>query len=439
MRPAPLALLAWILSIGVAMAQPGGRPGSQAGVGAQQPLPIFGMQGGRPTLTLGDGSLTIQPVLRLDADFGGFFDQPRYFSDQPPRFLDSNRRGVPEHGMAMRRARVGLQGTFLTDFSYNFTWEFGQAPGSQFDPVEFSRLYQLQAAYTGWRWITPRIGAYTLSHTIEFSMSSFELPLMERPSILIVAASLASGTSRLAIGGEARGERWFAAAYVSDGTTTTLNDGRQRGLVGRTNVMAVDSGWAKLVLGMNGALQLEPGTRGAADTIRLRDYPELRLDPTRLLDTRAIAAGSGYAVGPELSALLGPLYLQAEYQRVRLDGTRGTPDKDFWGYYVTATVPLLGAPRRYDRSRGVFIRPRFEELNPKANEWGWLELAARYSYINLNDAPTRGGSQGIVSLGLNYYPASRLRLTLQYSNGAVKLDRPDRSFQAVAGRLSFNW
>lgn len=442
-RPA-LAAALLLASAGMAGAQPGATPTS-----GEQPSapPMLGMRGGRPTLSLFDGRFTMQPVLRLDADFGGFAGQGTDAAGQPPKFLDSDRAGVPAQGMNMRRARVGLQGTYLKDFTYNFTWDFAQSPGTQFDPVEFSRLFELQTAYTGLRWATLRVGAFTLMHTIEFSMSSFELPFLERPSIISIASSLASGDSRLAIGGEARGDRWFAAAYLADGSASTLNDGRQRGLAGRATGLVVSEAWAKVNLGLNAAVQLEPGTRGAADTIRLRDYPELRLDPTRLLDTRAIRAGEGYAVGPELSALLGPVYLQAEYQWIRLRAEDGAGDRNFWGYYVTATLPLLGAPRRYDRSRGVFTRPRIEELNPKAGEWGWLELAARYSYVNLNDAPTQGGSQSIASLGLNYYPASRLRMTLQYSTGDVRLapgnpNSPsgyDRGFQAVAGRLAFNW
>lgn len=433
----------------VQLAQAGPAAAAPPLASGEQPSepPMLAMRGGRPTLTLFGGGFTMQPVLRLDADFGGFFGQDTDYAGQPPKFLDSSRPGVPAQGMNMRRARVGLQGTYLKDFTYNFTWEFGQAPGSQFDPVEFSRLFELQTAYTGLGWATLRVGAFTLMHTIEFSMSSFELTLMERPSIIAVATSLASGDSRLAIGGEARGDRWFASAYLADGSTTTLNDGRQRGLAGRATGLAVNESWAKVNIGLNAAAQLAPGTRGAADTIRLRDYPELRLDPTRLLDTRAIAAGEGYAVGPEVSAMLGPLYLQSEYQWIRLSADDGQGNRNFWGYYVTAALPLVGAPRRYDRNRGVFSRPRVEELNPKGNAWGWLELAARYSYINLNDAPTQGGSQSIFSLGLNYYPASRLRATLQYSTGDVRLapgnsnsrSGYDRGFQAFAGRLAFNW
>jgi phosphate-selective porin OprO/OprP len=416
---------------------------------AEQPSepPMFGMRGGRPTLTLGDGNLTIQPVTRFDLDMGGFRDQPLYYNGLPPKYLDDTRPGVPAQGLNMRRARLGLQGTYLQDFTYNFTWEFAQAPGTSFEPVKLSRLFELQTAYTGFGWITPRIGAFTLMHTIEFSMSSFELTFMERPSIIVVATSLASGDTRLAVGGEARGDRWFASAYAVNGSGAVLNDGRQRGFVGRANGVLVNEDSVKVILGLNAAAQLAPGTTGSPDTIRLRDYPELRLDPTRLLDTRSLVAGEGYAVGPELSAMLGPLYLQSEYQWVRISGDDGAGNRNFWGYYVTAAMPLIGAPRRHDRNRGVFARPRVEELNPKAGTWGWLELAARWSYINLNDAPTFGGTQGVLSVGLNYYPTSRLRVTLQYSNGSTKLSPgtpnsttgADRAFQALAARVSFNW
>ncbi|MBX9700877.1 MAG: OprO/OprP family phosphate-selective porin [Acetobacteraceae bacterium] len=409
--------------------------------------PMFAMRGGRPTLTLLDGNLTIQPVARFDFDMGGYRDQPLSYNGRPPKFLDDTRAGVPAAGLNVRRARVGLQGTFLRDFTYNFTWEFGQAPGSQFQPVEFSRLFELQAAYVGIPWVTPRIGAYTLMHSIQYSMSSFERTFLEPASIVNVATSLASGDSRLAIGGEARGDRWFAALYVSDGSTTVLNDGRQRGIVGRATGLAVNERWAKLSIGLNASVQFAPGTSGAPNVIRLRDYPEIRLDPTRLLDTGNIPAGQGWALGPEIQALLGPVYIQSEWYAVRLDTTNGTGNRNFWGYYVDASLPLFGEPRRYDRLRGVFTRPRFEEVNPQAGQWGWLEFAARWSWLTLNDYPTRGGSQGILGFALNWYPSPRLRATLQYQVGDIRLQPgtsnsttgANRAFQSLGARVAFNW
>jgi phosphate-selective porin OprO/OprP len=278
-------------------------------------------------------------------------------------------------------------------------------------------------------------------------MDSFERTFLEAPAIVNVAMSLAAGDSRIALGAEARGARWFAAAYATEGTTTTLGDGRQRGLVGRATGMAVDRPWLRLSLGVNASVQLAPGVRGAPDIISLGDYPELRLDPTQLLDTGSIPASRGWAAGPELQALAGPVYLQAEAYAVQLDTTDGTGTRRFRGYYLDASLPLLGAPRRYDEKRGVFTRPDIATLDPAAGAWGWLELAARWSWLSLNDGPTRGGSQGIMGLALNWYPSERLRATLQYQRGDIRLapgtayspSGADRAFQSLGARVAFNW
>lgn len=401
----------------------------------------FSVQGGRPTLVLGGGLLTVQPLLRLDGDAGGFPDQPRGPRDRPPRFLDTARPGVPDHGLALRRARVGLQGGALHAFTWVAAWEFAQAPGSRLTPVKSSRLYELQAAYAGLPWITPRIGAFGLMHTLELATSSLENPFLERPSIIAAATGLASGDSRMALGAEARGAHWFAAAYLSAGTTTALHDGRQRGLAGRVSGMALDTEGMQLVLGANAAAQFRPVSSGRPDAVRLRDYPELRLEPTRLLDTRPFVAGAAHALGPELAARAGPLVLLAEYQRIATEGPGAAPShRGFRGWYVTAALPLAGsAPRRWEPARGAFVRPAFEPLDPAAGHWGWTELALRWSWIGLNDGAVRGGSQGVLSAALAWHPTRRLRASVQYSLGTVRLDGPDRAFQALAGRVAFNW
>lgn len=136
--------------------------------------PMFSMRGGRPTVTLADGNLTITPVTRFDVDFGTFWDQPRWPGNKPVQFLDHDRAGVPDEGINVRRARLGLQGTYLKDFTYNFTWEFAPGPGEQFDPQKNSKIFELQTAYTGLGWGVVRVGGFTLNHTLEFATSSFE-------------------------------------------------------------------------------------------------------------------------------------------------------------------------------------------------------------------------------------------------------------------------
>ena len=386
---------------------------------------IFTFQGGTPRISLGEGQFrtTIQPLLRVDLDAGSFWGQ-ELVAGGPPR-LDATAN--------VRRARIGLGGTIFRDFSYTFLWEFGTSPRGQSDG---GTIYELQAAYTGLENVAIRVGGFTPMHTIDYSMSSFELLMLERPAISNLVASLASGDSRLAAGVEAHGSRWFAAGYVSDGVISTLHDDRQRGIAGRGAWLVADEPSWQLQLGINGSAQFRPGPNND-ESIRLRDYPELRLDETRLLDTRAIQADQGWSLGPEISGRIGPVYLQGEYYHIGVDPKAGS-SRSFDGWYVAAAMPLIGEPRTRSASRAAWGRPRFEELDPNTGSWGWLELAGRYSYVNLNDGPARGGRQSIWSVALNWYPARRLRFSTQYMVGKVALDGPDRDFQAVGVRLAFN-
>jgi phosphate-selective porin OprO/OprP len=401
--------------------------------------PIFAVPGGRPTLTLADGNFTAQPVVRLDMDVGGFWGQTRYPGGKPVEFGDSGRAGVPDPLINARRARAGVQGTYLRDFTYNFTWEFAPGPGKQFDLAKNSKLFELQTAWNGLGWGTVRAGAFTLFHTLENSGSSFESLMLERPAIINLATSLASGDTRTALGLEARGDRWFAAGYGTAGVLGTLHTGNQRGMAGRAAALAVDEAGWKVLVGGSAAAQFHPGNSPAPETVQLRDYPELRLEPTRLLDTGRIKAGSGYAAGPEVSGMVGPVHFAAEYQWIEVDANAGLPNASFRGYYANVAVPLFGGQRRYDKARGGWARPRFEALNPAANTWGFAELVARYSFASLTDGRFRGGRQEVFGVALNYYPLNRLRASIQYNNGHVTLDGPDRGFQAIGARLAFNW
>ena len=262
------------------------------GVAMAQTAPIetFSMQGWRPTLTLGEGDLVLQPVARLDLDAGTFWDQPQT-DGQPPRF---------DGGTNVRRARLGVQGSFLRDFSYNFNAQFEPGPGNQFS-WDTVYLQEGWVAYGGIPWVTIRAGSFTPLHTLEYSGSSFETLFMERASITNIAGSIAAGDSRYGAGAEFRTDRLFGSFYVTDGQSSARDDGRQRGVAGRVAGLAVDTGGFKLLVGASASYQFHPGTTGR-EAIRLRDYPQLRLSPLRLLDTGSMAADAGFTAGPDCPA-----------------------------------------------------------------------------------------------------------------------------------------
>jgi phosphate-selective porin OprO/OprP len=405
-------VLAVMMLPGVAMAQ-------------SEPVETFSMQGWRPTLTLDGGDFVVQPVARFDFDAGSFWDQPQT-DGQPARF---------DGGVNVRRARLGVRGSFLRDFTYNVTAQFEVPPGNQFS-WDTVYLQQGWVAYVGLPWLTLRAGSFTLLNTLEASTDTFETLFMERASITTMAIGIAAGDSRYAAGAELHTDRLFGAFYVTDGVSTTRDDGQQRGLAGRVAGLAVDTEDFKLLVGASASYQFHPGTTDQ-ESIRLRDYPQLRLSPLRLLDTKSMAADAGFTAGPELSGTVGDLLFQAEYQRIGVDRTNGT-NPTFEGLYLSLAYPLIGGARRYDPRQAVWTRPAFHELDVRQGHWGYLEAAARYSSANLFDGAVRGGRQNVWSAALNYYPYRSLRMSVEYQIGEILLDGPNRNFQSIGVRLAFS-
>lgn len=375
-----------------------------------------------PQLALFDGRFTAAPALRLDFDAGAFASQ-----EVRPGF---------QSNVAVRRGQVGLRGQLLPGLDYVVLWDFAPgAPGSQPDG---GQLYEAQLLYAAADGLTLRAGVVTPLHTLEVSGGSFTQLFMERASIIQIATSLASGSSRMAAGAELSGDGWFASAYGTAGTTAppadrATTDHSERGIAGRAAVRPFD-GTVQVLLGMNGAVQFHPRT-GGQQAVELRDYPELRISPNRFLNTGRIPAGQASAVGPELSGMIGPLHLATEYQSIAVDADSGGT-RHFEGWYAALAVPLLGPPRRWNAQRGAWVIPDTAGLAPAEGHWGWLELAGRYSRADLNDGPTRGGVQSIWTVGLNWYLERRVRVTMQAEAGQIVGQGPDRPFRAIGWRLS---
>ncbi|MBP0443533.1 hypothetical protein J8J14_01965 [Roseomonas sp. SSH11] len=388
---------------------------AQHQAGAQPAPDGIQWEDGKPSLRL--GAFTLEPLVRLDADAGSFFGQ--------------DRTGGYRSGVNLRRGRLGLEAGLGEDFTARFIWEFG---GSS--PNDYNNIYEAQLAYTGLGWGTIRIGAFQPQHLPEYAGSSFDLPFMERAAISNIAASLASGSTRLAAGLEARGgfgeggARWNASAYLTGGVASTPHDHRQRGVAGRAVALLPEWSGLQLQVGLNGAAQFHPGTSPGPESIRLRDYPELRIDSRRFLDSGTIRAGSAWAAGPELAGRMGPLYVEALWQRVEVDAATG-PARRYEGWYAEAAFPLLGKPRERSDETGIWKRPKPD------GGMGGLELAARYSVADLRDGDG-GARQDIWTIGLTWFPTDKLRFGIQYENGRTKLADGNRDFQAVGLRAAFN-
>ncbi len=119
-----------------------------------------------------------------------------------------------------------------------------------------------------------------------------------------------------------------------------------------------------------------------------------------LVDTGEIINTRNYFISDlELLYLKGPFEAQAELTNTRVNRFRGSPDLNFSGYYIVVNYFLTGESRLYDWPSADFIG-----ITKIKGRHGALQVAARYSYINLTNRDIRGGKEHNFTFGLNWYP-----------------------------------
>ncbi|MBX3482327.1 porin [Phenylobacterium sp.] len=427
---------------------------------------------GKPQLVTADGRFTanIKAILMLDG--GKYFQKDNLPAAVTGRDLND--------GFNFRRARIGLDGKLFRDFDYSFIYEFGGS--GQEDP---GRLYEASLTYTYLKPFRFKVGAFEPNIGLAAAVSTSQMPLMERPAPAEVARGVAAGDSRVGFQAQANGAlgggddgvaaRWmistaYTANVIATGSSAAAATAQpfdeQNAWIGRVTVAPFDGPNWQAHLGANYQYVIHPNDAGAAATPRyasqLRDRPELRLDGVRLVDTGAIDSRHTTVFGLEGSFGTGPIVLEGEWFRYRIDRRITTavapPDPHFTGWYIQGSWILTGEQRQYNPVEARWDGPRLTyTFNPEAGTWGAFEVAARYSDLDLNyreGAPgttpaaavgaVRGGEQKIYTLGLNWYLNPAMRLMFDYQH--VDIDRlgatglqVGQEYNAVAARGQVNF
>nr|ART40583.1 L107 [uncultured bacterium] len=118
----------------------------------------------------------------------------------------------------------------------------------------------------------------------------------------------------------------------------------------------------------------------------------------------------------------GPVTLQSEYMRLSLDRKGAATDPDFAGWYVQTAWLLTGERRPYKVAEGVFDRVQPLGSVGLGGIGAW-ELAERLSEVDLSDRGVVGGRERNLTLAINWYLASNIRLMLNHLD-VLTLDRP---------------
>ena len=335
-------------------------------------------------------------------------------------------------GVNARRARIGIAGMAAGDWGYAFVYDAGNSSDQTPKGIETAQII-----YAGLKGAAFEIGYSNTFFTLDQSTSSNDTLFLERASPSNIATNLNAGDARANAGARFFGDRYWAGAYVTgptSGDSHTLSAERF-GAFQRVAVQAVSGHDYSLHLGVgvDELLQAPNSGPGTANAISLSDQPELRIDPTTLLNTGTIGTlanpvRGAYVVDLETAATYRSLFWQGEYYHYQIK-RQGLADAEFDGGYGEVSWTLTGEAHRYNPQAAAYYR-----INPAhpfslgQGGWGAWEVAARISYINLDSdfqpgqplsthpAAVDGGLQRGYSFGLNWYPNDIVRFMLDYEH-----------------------
>jgi len=407
---------------------PAGQPGAVAEQGASE------TEGGVPRivqnsthrflLQSSDGRYSVGLYGIFQFDSGAYVD---FHPDSPlvgPQGLSN--------GVNARRARIGFAGTAAGDWNYAFLYDAGNSSDATPKGIETAQII-----YSGLRGAAFEAGYSNTYFTLDQATASADLLFLERASPSNIATNFNAGDFRSNAGFRFFGDRYWVGAYVTgpaSGDSHTLV-GERLGAFQRVAVQALasDDYSVHLGFGVDELLQGPNSGVGTPNTLALSDQPELRIDPTTLLNTGTLGTlanpvTGGYVFDVETAANYRNFFWQGEYYHYQVDRA-GLPNNGFDGAYGQVSWTLTGETHRYNPQSGAYLRiiPN-HPFSWADGEWGAWEVAARYSYVNLdsnfiagellsaNPDAVDGGDQRGFTFGLNWYPNDIVRLMLDYNH-----------------------
>ena len=317
-----------------------------------------------------------------------------------------------------RRARLSLSGKAFGDWRFRYEQDFADGQDDQ--------IKDAWIGYQGLDRFRIRAGHLQEPQNLEELTSSNAITFMERA----LPNALVSGYS-LGLLGETWGDEWTAALGLFEGEIRSREDDVDQGwgLTGRAVYAPAMGNGRRLHAGVSLAYRTPPGN----DRVSFSTLPEVNLSDRRLVSTGTLS-NVDYTLtsGIELAGLWGPWSLQGEY--LRTDVQRDPrADVKFQGWYIFGSWFITGEQRAYDPRSGTFAPAR-----PKG-KWGALELAVRYSVLDLDDGPITGGEERNWTLGLNWYINRNMRVmvNLVAADADPNEDGDFERLDAIQSRFQF--
>ncbi|KPK29936.1 MAG: hypothetical protein AMK70_14975 [Nitrospira bacterium SG8_35_1] len=320
-----------------------------------------------------------------------FVDIAKYFED---------RNDLGDDGIGLRNFMIEMNGRFNKNWLFRLSWG-GFTNGGRFDGSG-AYLDDAYVSYIGFDKIALVLGQHGEPFSLEDMSSSLSTTFMERalPNALVTGSNVGASFNTY------RG--WWglnAGLYAED-----LESGRDLsdqgyGLTGRIYFNPAFSKGKLFHLGSSLSVRDISDTDG----FFFRRRPESGLTDVRYVDTGDVKNTENVLrYNIEAAVAAGSLSIQGEYIGAKLTRDSGYENLSFDGWYIFASWFPTGGSRNYFHREGVFGYPEIKSKN------GELELAVRYSILDLTDGPVRGGTEKNITFGVNWYLSRQIRLMANY-------------------------
>lgn len=198
------------------------------------------------------------------------------------------------------------------------------------------------------------------------------------------------------------------------------------------------------VIHIGGSYAHETPSAGSGASVKFNTRPESHVTMAKFISTGKIKNVDSWDVyGLELASVFGPVVVQGEYSWVNVNRNSGKPTAKFNGYYAYVAWNVTGEKRPYNSEEGEVNYRTF----PRNGKLGAIELAARYSNIDMDDTESSlilGGKEQNTTFAANWFPYANLKFSLNYSLVKTNINatgggtyKGNDTFNILAGAVMF--
>ncbi len=297
-------------------------------------------------------------------------------------------------GTELRQARIDMEGSIYADWAYEFAVDFADKN------VDIKDAY---ISYMGFYPMQLQIGHFKEPFGLERLTSSKYISFMERGLL----NEFTPGRN-IGVGVRQYQDSWtFAGGIFGEAFDGDADSEGNEGwaVTGRLTYSPWHNDLSTLHFG--GALSRR--WTSDEDTVKFDARPESHITDVKYLNTGKLSnTDSVDLIGLEAALVSGSWSLQSEYVLAKLNRDDGFSEPEFSGWYLFGSWFLTGESRNYKFKKGTF-----GQVNPGGRR-GAVELVARYSTLDMDDADITGGRERNWTLGINWHINSQVRLMANY-------------------------